>query len=149
MALAFRHIVRIAGQDVDGSNKVVYAISQIKGIGINLAHSIVRIANIDPDTRVGFLSDADIKRLENVIRNPKKYGVPTWMLNRRKDLETGEDLHLIGSDLVLRVKMDIDLMKKIKCWKGVRHALGLKVRGQRTRTTGRTGQTVGVTRRRR
>jgi len=141
--------VRIAGQDVDGSNKVVYAISQIKGIGINLAHSIVRIANIDPDTRVGFLSDADIKRLENVIRNPKKYGVPTWMLNRRKDLETGEDLHLIGSDLVLRVKMDIDLMKKIKCWKGVRHALGLKVRGQRTRTTGRTGQTVGVTRRRR
>jgi len=147
--LAFRHIVRIAGQDVDGSNKVVYAISQIKGIGINLAHSIVRIANIDPDTRVGFLSDADIKRLENVIRNPKKYGVPTWMLNRRKDLETGEDLHLIGSDLVLRVKMDIDLMKKIKCWKGVRHALGLKVRGQRTRTTGRTGQTVGVTRRRR
>ena len=147
--MAFRHIVRIAGQDVDGSNKVVYAISQIKGIGINLAHSIVRIANIDPDTRVGFLSDADIKRLENVIRNPKKYGVPTWMLNRRKDLETGEDLHLIGSDLVLRVKMDIDLMKKIKCWKGVRHALGLKVRGQRTRTTGRTGQTVGVTRRRR
>ena len=134
---------------MDGSNKVVYAISQIKGIGINLAHSIVRIANIDPDTRVGFLSDADIKRLENVIRNPKKYGVPTWMLNRRKDLETGEDLHLIGSDLVLRVKMDIDLMKKIKCWKGVRHALGLKVRGQRTRTTGRTGQTVGVTRRRR
>lgn len=134
---------------MDGSNKVVYAISQIKGIGINLAYSIVRIANIDPDTRVGFLSDADIKRLENVIRNPKKYGVPTWMLNRRKDLETGEDLHLIGSDLVLRVKMDIDLMKKIKCWKGVRHALGLKVRGQRTRTTGRTGQTVGVTRRRR
>ena len=149
MALAFRHIVRIAGQDVDGSSKVVYAISQIKGIGINLAHSIVRIVNIDPDTRVGFLSDADIKRLENIIRDPKKYGVPVWMLNRRKDLETGEDLHLIGSDLVLRVKMDIDLMKKIKCWKGVRHALGLKVRGQRTRTTGRTGQTVGVTRRRR
>lgn len=134
---------------MDGSRKVVYAISQIKGIGVNLAHSIVRLANIDPEARIGFLSDADIKRLENIIRDPKKYGVPVWMLNRRKDLETGEDLHLIGSDLVLRVKMDIDLMKKIKCWKGVRHALGLKVRGQRTRTTGRTGQTVGVTRRRR
>lgn len=147
--MAFRHIVRIAGQDVDGSKKAVYAISQIKGVGINLAYSIVRIANIDPETRIGFLSDADIKRLENIIRNPRKYGVPVWMLNRRKDLETGEDLHLIDSDLVLRVKMDIDLMKKIKCWKGVRHALGLKVRGQRTRTTGRTGQTVGVTRKRR
>jgi small subunit ribosomal protein S13 len=65
-------------------------------------------------------------------------------MNRAKDLETGENKHLIGSDLLLRIKSDIEFMKKIKCWKGVRHSLGLKVRGQRTRTTGRTGQTVGV-----
>jgi len=58
-------------------------------------------------------------------------------------------LHLLSSDLVLRTKMDIDLMKKIKSWKGYRHAYGLKVRGQRTRTTGRTGKTVGVSKKRR
>ncbi|RLE52240.1 MAG: 30S ribosomal protein S13 [Candidatus Methanomethylicota archaeon] len=144
--MAFRHIVRIAGQDVDGSKKVVYAISQIKGIGINLAHAIVRVVGVDPDVRVGFLSEADIKRIESAIRNIRSQGIPRWMFNRRKDLETGEDIHLIGSDLALRVKADIDLMKKIKCWKGVRHALGLKVRGQKTRTTGRSGQTVGVSR---
>jgi len=138
--------VRIAGQDVDGSKKVVYAISQIKGIGINLAHAIVRVVGVDPDVRVGFLSEADIKRIESAIRNIRSQGIPRWMFNRRKDLETGEDIHLIGSDLALRVKADIDLMKKIKCWKGVRHALGLKVRGQKTRTTGRSGQTVGVSR---
>ena len=138
--------MRIAGQDVDGSKKVVYAISQIKGIGINLAHAIVRVVGVDPDVRVGFLSEADIKRIESAIRNIRSQGIPRWMFNRRKDLETGEDIHLIGSDLALRVKADIDLMKKIKCWKGVRHALGLKVRGQKTRTTGRSGQTVGVSR---
>ncbi|MCS7386457.1 MAG: 30S ribosomal protein S13 [Candidatus Methanomethylicota archaeon] len=146
MALAFRHIVRIAGQDVDGSKKVVYAISQIKGIGINLAQAIVRVVGVNPDVRIGFLSEAEIKRIENAIKDVRSQGIPAWMYNRRKDLETGKDVHLIGSDLVLRVKADIDLMKKIKCWKGVRHALGLKVRGQKTRTTGRSGQTVGVTR---
>jgi len=78
-----------------------------------------------------------------------KFGIPNWMLNRRKDLETGKDLHLIGSDLEFRVKQDIEFMKSIKSWKGWRHSLGLKVRGQRTRTTGRTGRTVGVHRRRR
>jgi len=144
--LAFRHIVRIAGQDVDGSKKVVYAISQIKGIGINLAQAIVRVVGVNPDVRIGFLSEAEIKRIENAIKDVRSQGIPAWMYNRRKDLETGKDVHLIGSDLVLRVKADIDLMKKIKCWKGVRHALGLKVRGQKTRTTGRSGQTVGVTR---
>jgi len=146
LALAFRHIVRIAGQDVDGSKKVVYAISQIKGIGINLAQAIVRVVGVNPDVRIGFLSEAEIKRIENAIKDVRSQGIPAWMYNRRKDLETGKDVHLIGSDLVLRVKADIDLMKKIKCWKGVRHALGLKVRGQKTRTTGRSGQTVGVTR---
>ncbi len=144
--MAFRHIVRIAGQDVDGSKKVVYAISQIKGIGINLAQAIVRVVGVNPDVRIGFLSEAEIKRIENAIKDVRSQGIPAWMYNRRKDLETGKDVHLIGSDLVLRVKADIDLMKKIKCWKGVRHALGLKVRGQKTRTTGRSGQTVGVTR---
>ena len=70
------------------------------------------------------------------------------MLNRRKDITTGEDLHLLGSDLTLEIDKDIKLLKKIRSWRGVRHALGLKVRGQRTRTTGRTGRTVGVSRRR-
>jgi small subunit ribosomal protein S13 len=66
------------------------------------------------------------------------------MFNRRKDLETGRDEHLIGPDLVLRNKADIDFMRDIRTWKGVRHSLGLKVRGQRTKTTGRKGRAVGV-----
>jgi len=144
--LAFKHMVRIAGQDVPGSDKVVYSISRVKGVGINLAHAIVRIAGIDPELRMGFLSDSDIKRIEEIITSLPKHNIPDWMLNRRKDLESGMNIHLVGSDLILKVKADIDLMKKIKCWKGVRHALGLKVRGQKTRTTGRAGQTVGVSR---
>jgi small subunit ribosomal protein S13 len=65
-------------------------------------------------------------------------------LNRRKDLETGKDGHLISADLVLRNKMDIEQMKGIKSWRGYRHAYGLRVRGQRTKTTGRAGKALGV-----
>ena len=145
----FRYVVRLADTDLDGFRKVPYALTRIKGVGIRLGWAIARAAGIDPDKRVGFLSEDELKRIEAVLRDPLKFGIPNWMLNRRKDLETGKDLHLIGSDLEFRVKQDIEFMKSIKSWKGWRHSLGLKVRGQRTRTTGRTGRTVGVHRRRR
>ena len=149
MSGEFRHIVRMLGTDLDGSKKVVYALTLIKGIGINMANALVKKAGIDPEKRLGFLSEAEIRRLEAVAKDPVGHGIPAWLLNRRKDLRTGKNLHLTGSDLDLQVKADIDLMKAIKSWKGYRHAYGLKVRGQRTRTTGRTGKTVGVRRKRR
>jgi small subunit ribosomal protein S13 len=82
--------------------------------------------------------------VEDVMRDPAKYGLPPRLYDRRKDLETGRDLHLIGADLALSTKTDIDFMKDIRSWKGTRHSLGLKVRGQHTRTTGRKGRAVGV-----
>jgi small subunit ribosomal protein S13 len=78
------------------------------------------------------------------MRDPSKFGIPGWMLNRRKDLDTGKDQHLISADLILKAKMDIEQMKDIKSWKGYRHAYGLKARGQRTKTTGRAGKALGV-----
>ena len=144
----FKHIVRIAGVDLDGSLSVAYALSRIKGVGIRLAHAILNRLNIRSDARLGFLGESDVEKIENAILNIKDLDVPSWLLNRRKDMESGEDIHLIGSDLDLRIKSDIELMKAIKSWKGYRHAYGLKVRGQRTRTTGRTGKTIGVKKKR-
>jgi small subunit ribosomal protein S13 len=94
--------------------------------------------------RLGNLSDSDLQRLEEIVRNPGRYGVPSWLMNRRKDRTTGENSHLIGPDLTLKKKEDITFMQNIRSWKGIRHSLGLKVRGQRTKTTGRTGRSVGV-----
>jgi len=144
MSKEFRHIIRIADTDLDGGKKVGHAIADIKGIGINLANVILKKAGIDPKNRLGFLSEVEVEKVEDIIKNPLKYGIPEWYLNRPKDRETGKSLHLIGSDLVLQTKSDIDQMKKIRSWRGVRHAYGLKVRGQRTRTTGRVGKAMGV-----
>lgn len=132
------------GTDLDGSKKVVFGISKIRGVGPNLAAAIVKVSKINPDARIGSLSEAEMSRVEDAIRDPLKHGIPVRMVNRRKDIETGQDMHLTGPDLALKIKSDVDLMKDIKSWKGVRHSLGLKVRGQRTRTTGRSGKAVGV-----
>jgi small subunit ribosomal protein S13 len=144
MSEEFRHILRIIDTDVDGTLKTVYALAKIKGISLNLANSILKKANVNPDKRAGFLTEADVGKIEEIIEEPTKYGLPGWLLNRRKDVETGKDLHLITADLVLRNKMDIEQMKEMKSWRGYRHAYGLKVRGQRTKTTGRKGKALGV-----
>ncbi|HDD40628.1 MAG TPA: 30S ribosomal protein S13 [Nitrososphaeria archaeon] len=144
----FRPIVRFLGTDLDGSLKVPYALTAVKGIGVMLGYAITRAAGIDTEKRLGFLSDEELKKLEEVAKNPQKYGIPAWLLNRRRDPVTGKDLHLYGSDLVYTIREDIQREMRIKSWRGIRHSLGLKVRGQRTRTTGRTGTAVGVSRRR-
>jgi len=143
-AKEFQHIIRIAGTDLDGTLKLNYALANINGIGITLANAIIRKTNINPDTRVGFLTEIDLERLEDAVTNPSRHGIPAWMLNRPKDMETGKDLHLTGADLKLRIKTDIEEMKDLKSWRGYRHAYGLRVRGQHTKTTGRSGKAMGV-----
>lgn len=123
---------------------MLFGLSKIRGIGVSFANAILKAASLRNTLRVGNLTDSDIDKIEDIITDPAKYGVSAWLMNRRKDLETGRETHFIGADLALRTKADLDFMKDIKTWKGVRHSLGLKVRGQRTRTTGRKGKAVGV-----
>jgi len=144
MSKEFQHIIRIAGTDLDGTQKVGYALSDVRGIGIRMANVIAQKAGVDPQIRLGFLSEADIKKIEDIIKDPAKYGLPNWLLNRPKDRETGKDVHLVGPDLTLQIKSDIEYMEKIRSWRGFRHAHGLKVRGQRTKTTGRKAKALGV-----
>jgi len=144
MSDEFRHRLRIMDTDVDGTLKASYALAKIKGVGLSLADAMLRKAAISPDKRAGFLTESEIDRLEEIVKDPVKSGLPSWLFNRRKELETGKDMQLTSADLVLRTKMDIDKMKEIKSWRGYRHAYGLKVRGQRTKTTGRAGKALGV-----
>ncbi len=146
MSREFNYIVRLHGSNLDGTKLLPYALCDLKGVGIRVSKTMIKKLGLDPSLRLGTLSEADVRRLEEILDNPASGGIPNWMLNRRKDLETGKDIHLLGSDLTLRVRDDIDLMKETRSWKGNRHARGLKVRGQRTKTTARKGRSVGVSR---
>jgi len=144
--MAFKHIVRIADTDLDGKKNIMFALTGVKGIGLRMAKSITNHLGIDPKTKLGDLDDETIEKLKKFVEENIEE-LPSWMLNRRKDPHTGKDLHLLSKDIDFAKMVDIEMLIRMKAYRGIRHARGKKVRGQRTRTTGRKGRTVGVIRR--
>jgi len=132
------------GKDVEGDKKITVALSKVKGVGYNFAQVLLQKLNINPYIRVGLLTDKELNEIENALKDPGKIGIPHFYFNRRKDMDTGSNIHLLTSDLDFIVSNDIDREKSIMSWRGYRHMFGLRVRGQRTRTTGRRASAVGV-----
>ncbi|PNX45723.1 MAG: 30S ribosomal protein S13, partial [Thermoplasmata archaeon M11B2D] len=143
----FNYIVRIVNTDINGENNIVQGLTQIKGIGRHMATFIADTAGVDRKIKFGNLPEPEIERLKEVLENLDEYA-PTWMLNYRKDMYTGENIHLISTDITSRLRDDINMMKMIRSYRGVRHELGLKVRGQRSSSNGRKGLALGVSKRR-
>ena len=140
----FRHIVRIVGNDIPGAKKAIVGLTQIKGIGYSFATAILDTLKINTNTNIGFLSESNVQSIEKLITNPIAGNFPAWFLNRRKDIETGVNRHLLTSDIPFTLRNDIERERTTNSWRGYRHMYGLKVRGQCTRTTGRKGGAVGV-----
>lgn len=139
-------VVRIAGTDLDGEKPLVRALKKIQGISHAMSKAVCLVSGFDPNVKLGSLGEKDIEKLEEVIKDPVKFGIPISMINRRKDATTGKDLHLTGVDLDVQRRFDIKKMIDMKTYKGVRHMYGLPVRGQRTRSSFRKGKVVGVMR---
>ncbi len=140
-----RHLVRIMNTDLQGAKPVQYALTGIPGIGRRTAILIARGAGVNPAAILGYLPDEEVAKIDSAIGRFEDI-VPSWMLNRQKDLASGQDKHLLGTDIILTFREDINTLKKIRAYRGIRHERGLKVRGQRTKATGRRGSTVGVSR---
>ena len=140
----YRHIVRIIGNDIPGERKLLVGLTQIKGIGHNFATAIATTLKIDTNSNIGNLTDANVQEIEKLITNPSAANFPSWFLNRQRDIETGKDMHLLTSDIPFTLRNDIERERITASWRGYRHLSGLKVRGQRTRTSGRKGGAVGV-----
>ena len=139
----FQYIVRIANTDIDGNKKVINGISQIRGIGQHMSVLIADAANVDRQLKIGNLTESQIDKIKEALENLEK-AVPSWMLNRRKDYDTGKDIHLISSEVDMRLRDDVNLLKMIRSYRGIRHETGLAVRGQRTRANARRGLAMGV-----
>ena len=135
-------MIRIANTDLEGKKQIYIALRKIKGVGFMFSNAICNSLGMDKRKLAGTLDEGEVKAIEELISTPKKF--PTWLLNRRKDYDTGEDLHIFGSRLKLRKEFDIKRLKKIKSYRGMRHAFGLPVRGQQTRAHFRKGRAVGV-----
>jgi small subunit ribosomal protein S13 len=134
-------VVRILSKDIEGKMEIYSGLTNIKGVSWGLSNAACKILKIDKKKKIGSLTDEEIKEISEFIKNPK---IPEYLLNRQKDFETGENKHLVGSDLDLRKEFDIKRLRKIKCYKGLRHGAGLPLRGQRTKSNFRTNRKKGA-----
>jgi small subunit ribosomal protein S13 len=141
----FNFIVRIVNSDIDGQKRTVIGLQSIKGVGKRVAQIVAKRANVDPSMRMGSLPDEKVKEIEALVKSYVEYA-PNWAINRQMDYESGADMHLFGNDLDIIQKDDVNRMKMIRCYRGIRHEGRHKVRGQRTRSNGRHGLTMGVQR---
>lgn len=139
-----RGIVRIANTDIDSDKSLLYGLNRIHGVGYVMSRAICVTLGLEETKKIGSLSPEDVGRIEEFLSKGYKDKLPTWMLNRKRDYESGENMHLVGSDLRLRKEFDIRQMKRLKTYKGIRHSLGQPVRGQRTKSHFRRGGAVGV-----
>tara|TARA_Y100001968_G_scaffold139947_1_gene128060 strand:+ start:980 stop:1435 length:456 start_codon:yes stop_codon:yes gene_type:complete len=141
----FKYIIRIANSDVSGEERLGFALTSIRGVGPRISNAIIQKLKLNPNELAGKLTDQNVEEIENAIGNISEF-VPTWLLNRQKDYDTGENIHPVSVDLKMVHDDDLNRMKKVKSYKGIRHASGHKVRGQRTYSNGRRGLALGVSR---
>ncbi|MCR4327281.1 MAG: 30S ribosomal protein S13 [Nanoarchaeota archaeon] len=127
---AQERVVRILSKDIEGKMKVYPGLTKIKGVSWSISNATCTLLGIDKQKRIGELTDTEIENLTKFLKSPK---APGFIFNRRKDPETGLDQHLISVELELKNEFDIKRLKKIKSYRGIRHTLGLPLRGQRTK----------------
>jgi len=138
-------LVRILSKDIEGKNTVYHGLTMVKGISWSMSDAICKALKLDKRKKIGSLTPDEIKKITEFMAggNPK---LPAYLLNRKRDFDTGENKHLFGTDLELQHEFDIKRLRKIRSYKGYRHAMGLPVRGQRTRAHFRKnrGKATGI-----
>merc|ERR1712244_37245 len=140
----FLHILRVMNTNIDGGRKVAFAMTSIKGIGRRFATLVCKKADVDMNKRAGELTEEEVEKIMTIVANPRQYKIPDWFLNRQKDVVDGKYSQVMSNALDNKLREDLERMKKIRVHRGLRHYWGLRVRGQHTKTTGRRGRTVGV-----
>ena len=144
MTQEIKNLIRVADTDIIGQKSILHGLTKIKGVGLSFSNAICETLNINKTDKIGAIDEKTKESIEGKIKNLE--GIPTWMLNRKKDYDTGVDLHLTGPKLKLTKEFDIRRMKKIKSYKGFRHMFQLPVRGQKTKGNFRKAGSVGVVR---
>src|ERR1700710_1951650 len=157
----FQFILRLLNTNVDGKQKVMYALTKIKGVGRRYSNLVCKKADVDLNKRYGHhfpeqwrqrltdcsageLTSEELERIVTIIQNPTQYKIPTWFLNRQRDIVDGKDSQVLANGVDSKLRDDLERLKKIRAHRGLRHYWGLRVRGQHSKTTGRRGRTVGV-----
>lgn len=134
-------IIRILAKDIPGNMTVYSGFTRIKGISWGISNAICNLMKLDKKRKIGSLTPEELEQVKKFMEKPE---LPLFMKNRRKDFESGEDKHIISSELELKKDFDIKRLKKVKSYRGFRHMGNLPLRGQRTRSNFRKNRARGV-----
>jgi len=137
-----KRIIRVAQTDLDGTQALQRALRKIRGISFMTSGAICKALALDSHKQAGMLTEVEVKKIEDLLKKPDL--LPHWILNRRSDYETGEDKHIVAGQIQFVKTTDVKRLQEIKSYRGLRHAWGLPLRGQRTRSNFRKGKSVGV-----
>ncbi len=125
-------IIRIMQTDIPGNKNVLTGLTYIKGVSWSISNALCKILKLNSKKKIMELDKKEIKEIEDFLKNPEK--LPEFLKNRRNDFETGKDSHLVGAELDMKKEFDIRRLKKIRSYRGLRHAFGHPVRGQKTKS---------------
>merc|ERR1719301_401362 len=124
----FQHIFPMCNTNIDGRQRVQYAITSIKGIGRRSANLILKKCDVDTNKRAGELTPEEINKIVAVVSNPTQFRIPEWFLNRQKDIKDGKTSQVFANQVHTSLRNDIERMKKIRLHRGLRHYWGIVVR---------------------
>ena len=85
--------------------KLFHGLTQIPGISYGFSNAVCNFLELNKTRTIGSLNEEEVKKIEDMVKEPVKHGMPKYMINRRMDVETGEDRHLLSSDLRLKIKV--------------------------------------------
>merc|ERR1711977_543148 len=140
----FTHIIRLLNTNVDGKEKIMYALTKIRGIGRRFANLICKKGEIDMSKRAGEFSVEQLEKLMEIVANPQAYKIPRWFLNNQKEYKDGAYTQVTAAQIDSLMRDTLERLKKIRSHRGIRHYWGVRVRGQHTKSTGRGGKNVGA-----
>lgn len=134
-------LVRILSTDIEGKLGIYPGLAKIKGVSWAISNAVCKSLKIDKTKKIGQLDEKEIQKITEFI---KKMDIPSFLKNQQKNFESGEDEHLVSSDLELKTEFDVKRLKKIKSYRGLRHTAGLPTRGQRTKSNFRKNRKKGT-----
>ena len=131
-------LIRIMQTDIPGNKNLLTGLTYLKGVSWSISNATCILLKMDPKKRIMDLTPKEIETITNFLHGEISQKLPNFMLNRRRDFETGEDGHFTGNELDMKKEFDIRRLKKIRSYRGLRHATGQPTRGQRTKSHFRT-----------
>jgi small subunit ribosomal protein S18e len=137
-------IIRMFNTNINGREKVIKALTVVKGVGMRMSEMLCKRAKIDTTLRAGEVPAEQMEMIAKILEAPMQHNIPEWFLNHQRDLADGNSYHLIGNQLEADFRLYLERAKRVRHIRGLRLLRGLKVHGQRTKSNGRRGKTMGV-----